>query len=141
VCVSDDPSGLERGVESAVGNGLWCDDVSVFAKIAAGGSPPSAGTPDDGGGVVAGLRALIEADRRVLAQLEGDPYDGLVGKAAWARQRARLTDRIAARQRDWRKLLPQAASAVGSIDVATVADQWRSVPQGGGTPPRFDRHG
>jgi DNA invertase Pin-like site-specific DNA recombinase len=102
--------------------------LSVFARIAANPAPPAA-SPSADGGAVAGLRVLVEADQRALAELDDDRYDGLVDKATWVRQRARLSARIDERRREWQGLLAPEAVA-GGIDAATVAAQWADRPVG-----------
>ncbi|MDR2381824.1 MAG: recombinase family protein [Bifidobacteriaceae bacterium] len=111
---------VARVVEDAV--------LSVFSRIAAG-PEPGGGGPGSGPGEAEALRVLIEKDRRALAELDDDHYDGLIDKPTWARQRSRLSDRAAARQREWQRLAVPATLAAG-IDAATVADQWAGRPPG-----------
>jgi DNA invertase Pin-like site-specific DNA recombinase len=69
----------------------------------------------------AGSLAGLESDRGRLARLDDDYYDGLIDKASWVRQRARIARRIEQARR-----AHQAAAPVGGpvIDATTVAAEW-----------------
>lgn len=69
-----------------------------------------------------GLAARIDADRELLARLDDDHYDGLIDKAMWVRQRARIAERIEATRREYTAALPEQAGP--GIDVTTVAAEW-----------------
>ncbi|MFK5172591.1 hypothetical protein ACI3QN_08645 [Propionibacterium freudenreichii] len=70
-----------------------------------------------------GLAATLDADRERLAQLDDDHYDGLIDKAMWVRQRARIAERIEATRREYTTTMP-APHAGPNIDVTTVAAEW-----------------
>ncbi|ATH97385.1 MULTISPECIES: recombinase family protein [Dermabacter] len=69
-----------------------------------------------------GLTAMLDADRERLARLDDDYYDGLIDKAMWVRQRARIAERIEATRREYTAAMPEHAGS--SIDVTTVATEW-----------------
>ncbi|WP_448262788.1 recombinase family protein [Microbacterium aurum] len=69
-----------------------------------------------------GLAATLDADRERLARLDDDYYDGLIDKAMWVRQRARIAERIEAIRREYAATTPEHAGP--SIDVTTVAAEW-----------------
>ncbi|WCD91484.1 recombinase family protein [Microbacterium sp. nov. GSS16] len=70
-----------------------------------------------------GLAARLDADRERLARLDDDHYDGLIDKAMWMRQRARIAERIEATRREYTAALPEQYAGPG-IDVTTVATEW-----------------
>ena len=70
-----------------------------------------------------GLAATLDADRERLAQLDDDHYDGLIDKAMWVRQRARIAERIERTRREYTATMPP-PQAGPRIDVATVAAEW-----------------
>ncbi|MFV0251956.1 MAG: hypothetical protein ACK5H2_01285 [Beutenbergiaceae bacterium] len=61
-------------------------------------------------------------DRERLGRLDDDYYDGLIDKAMWVRQRARIAGRIEATRREYTATTPEHAGL--SIDVTTVAAEW-----------------
>src|SRR5699024_5880527 len=69
-----------------------------------------------------GLTATLDQDRERLARLDDDYYDGLIDKAMWVRQRARIAERIEATRREYTATMPEHAGL--SIDVTTVAAEW-----------------
>lgn len=69
-----------------------------------------------------GLAARLDADRELLARLDDDHYDGLIDKAMWVRQRARIAERIEQTRREYTAALPEQAGP--GIDVTTVAAEW-----------------
>lgn len=74
------------------------------------------------GTVRVGLAARLDADRELLARLDDDHYDGLVDKAMWVRQRARIAERIEQTRRGYTTALPEQAGP--GIAVTTVAAEW-----------------
>jgi hypothetical protein len=73
----------------------------------------------------AALGAELEADRARLARLDDDHYDGLIDRASWVRQRARIAGRIEKTRREHQAAVPEGGPV---IDVTTVADQWEGRP-------------
>lgn len=71
-----------------------------------------------------GLAATLDADRERLARLDDDYYDGLIDKAMWVRQRARIAERIERTRREYTAAMPE-QHAGPSIDVTTVAAEWK----------------
>ena len=67
------------------------------------------------------LGAELESDRARLAKLDDDHYDGLIDKASWVRQRARIAERIEKTRRDYQATIPETGPV---IDVTTVATEW-----------------
>ncbi|MFC6356178.1 hypothetical protein [Luethyella okanaganae] len=68
------------------------------------------------------VQKQLATDRAALSRLDDDHYDGLVDRATWLRQRARIQDCIVKNQaviEQTTALLPTAA-----FDVATVATEW-----------------
>lgn len=68
------------------------------------------------------LHEQLTADRAALARLDDDYYDGVIDRAAWGRQRGRLTDRITTTQHQHRRAVSMVATA--EVDPATVAAEW-----------------
>lgn len=69
-----------------------------------------------------GLAATLDQDRERLARLDDDYYDGLIDKAMWVRQRARIAEWIEVTRREYNAITP--AHAGLSIDFTTVAAEW-----------------
>ncbi len=68
------------------------------------------------------VQKQLTADRAALGRLDDDHYDGVVDRASWLRQRARIQDRIIKGQaliEQATPLLPTAA-----FDLDAVADEW-----------------
>lgn len=83
---------------------------------------PHTRTPAADQTVRVGLAARLDADRELLARLDDDHYDGLIDKAMWVRQRARIAERVEATRREYTAALPEQAGP--GIDVTTVAAEW-----------------
>lgn len=68
------------------------------------------------------VQKQLTADRATLGRLNDDHYDGVLDRATWLRQRARIQDRIAKNQ----ALVEQAAPLLplAAIDLDTVAAEW-----------------
>jgi len=68
------------------------------------------------------VQKQLAADRAALSRLDDDHYDGVVDRATWLRQRARIQDRIAKNQ----ALIEQATPLlpVAAFDLDTVAVEW-----------------
>lgn len=68
------------------------------------------------------VQTQLVTDRSALSRLDDDHYDGLVDRATWLRQRARIQDRITKNQ----ALAAQAAPTlpVAAFDLGTVATEW-----------------
>jgi hypothetical protein len=93
--------------------------LAVFARITLDPSRRADGTKD--ATARAGLAAVLDADRARLARLDDDHYDGLIDRASWVRQRARIAERVEKARRDYQAAMPQTAPM---IDVTTVAAEW-----------------
>ncbi|MDR0592481.1 MAG: recombinase family protein [Bifidobacteriaceae bacterium] len=120
-CTAPKAGVCRRSVNAAEVNELIEQAVlSVFASVAL---KPGGGPRGARGGALDALRRSLDADREALDRLDDDHYDGLIDKRAWARQRARVSERMAARQREWAAIQPPSVLGAG-IDVATVADEW-----------------
>jgi site-specific DNA recombinase len=68
------------------------------------------------------VQKQLATDRAALTRLDDDHYDGVVDRATWLRQRARIQDRIVRNQATVEQsatLLPVAVS-----DLSTVATEW-----------------
>jgi DNA invertase Pin-like site-specific DNA recombinase len=127
ICVQPVRGVCSRSVNAAEITALVEDAVlSVFAGVALQPKAPHAAEVG-GGGAAGGLLGLIAKDQAALDKLDDDRYDGLIGKAAWARQRARLAGRIAKNQREWDRSRPPAPSGL-QVNAATAADEWASRP-------------
>ncbi|MDR3360680.1 MAG: recombinase family protein [Bifidobacteriaceae bacterium] len=77
--------------------------------------------PGAGRAARADLAAVLESDRARLARLDDDHYDGLIDRAGWVRQRARIAERIEKTRREYTAAAPEAGPV---IDAATVAAEW-----------------
>ena len=75
------------------------------------------------------LGVLMDADREALARLDDDHYDGILDRADWMRQRARLVERITARRRDFQQQVARSPLVdAATLDLSTVAAQWAGRP-------------
>ncbi|MDR1187829.1 MAG: recombinase family protein [Bifidobacteriaceae bacterium] len=75
------------------------------------------------------LALSVDADRAALRRLDDDHYDGIIGRADWMRQRARLVERITVRQRERRQRLAKTPLVdMATLDLSTVASEWRGRP-------------
>ncbi|MDR1635583.1 MAG: recombinase family protein [Bifidobacteriaceae bacterium] len=94
--------------------------LAVFARVSP--DPKRRRDRSEAGRVArAALGTELEADRARLARLDDDHYDGLIDKASWVRQRARIAQRMDKTRRERAAAVPEAGPV---IDVTTVADQW-----------------
>ena len=127
VCLPPQPGACSRSINFAEISALVEQAVlSVFAQIAV--DPAMGPKPRQGGSVEADeLAGLIEVDKQALSQLDDDRYDGLIDKPTWARQRSRLTDRIAVHQKRWQAVLPPTVVSA-AVDVSSVAAEWPGRP-------------
>jgi hypothetical protein len=115
----DNLKGCRRAIRAAQLTQLVEEAVlAVFAQIAV---TPAKPRRSKGQAARAGLAAALDSDRARLARLDDDHYDGLIDRAAWVRQRARIADRIEKTRREYTAATPEAAPA---IDVTTVAAEW-----------------
>ncbi|MDR0592510.1 MAG: recombinase family protein [Bifidobacteriaceae bacterium] len=120
-CVPPTPGACARSIDAREVTELAEEAVlSVFAQIAL---KPGLGRVQTAGGALDVLGRRLDADRAALEELDDDHYDGLIDKATWARQRARISQRIAARQKDWAARQPEVLVGQG-VDMASVADEW-----------------
>jgi len=118
-CVPPMPGGCTRGIRAAEVEALVEQAVlAVFAQIAHNRGKRTRNTDHT---ARTGLAAALESDRAKLAQLDDDHYDGLIERAAWVRQRARIADRIEKTRHEYQAATPESGPV---IDVTTVADQW-----------------
>ncbi|MFC0581734.1 recombinase family protein [Micrococcoides hystricis] len=70
-----------------------------------------------------GLVATLDQDRERLGRLDDDYYDGLIDKAMWVRQRARIAERIEATRRQHAARMSEQHAGL-NIDMTTVAAEW-----------------
>jgi hypothetical protein len=68
------------------------------------------------------VQKQLTGDRAALARLDDDHYDGVVDRATWLRQRARIQDRIMRNQAAAEQAAP--LLPVGAFDLGTVAAEW-----------------
>jgi hypothetical protein len=109
-----------RSIRSAQITALVGDALlAVFARITL--DPASRAEPANDQAARAGLAAALDADRARLARLDDDHYDGLIDRAAWVRQRARIAERVEKARRDYQAAMPDTGPG---IDVTTVAAEW-----------------
>ncbi|MDO4259020.1 MAG: recombinase family protein [Actinomycetaceae bacterium] len=121
-CIQATRGGCHRSIRSAEIERLIEEAVlATFEQITLNPSKPA--TPSADAGVRVGLAARLDADRERLAKLDDDYYDGLIDKAMWVRQRARIAERIEATRREYTAALPE-QQAGPSIDMTTVAAEW-----------------
>ncbi|GAA1370072.1 recombinase family protein [Brevibacterium luteolum] len=121
-CIQPTPGGCTRSIRSAEIERLVEEAVlATFAQITL--HPSSRQSSDSGLAARVGLTATLDADRERLARLDDDYYDGLIDKAMWVRQRARIAERIDATRREYAATMPE--QHVGPrIDMTTVAAEW-----------------
>jgi len=120
-CVQSTRGGCNRSIRSADITALVEEAVlATFQQITVAPTTRSGSSTDLSSRV--GLAARLDADRDRLAQLDDDHYDGLIDKAMWIRQRARIAERIERTRREYTAALPEHAGP--SIDVTTVAAEW-----------------
>lgn len=103
---------VERVIEEAV--------LATFEQISL--APAQRSTSGVDQKARSGLAAVLDADRERLAQLDDDHYDGLIDKAMWVRQRARIAERIERTRREYAATTPEHAGP--RIDMTTVAAEW-----------------
>lgn len=121
-CVQTTPGGCNRSIRSAEITKVVEEAVlATFEQITL--NPATRSQPSTDLASRVGLAAKLDADRERLAQLDDDHYDGLIDKAMWVRQRARIAERIEATRREYTAALPEHAGP--SIDVTTVAAEWK----------------
>lgn len=97
--------------------------LSVFAQIAlTPETRPTRGAGSSTGNIE--LRAQLDTDRAALDRLDDDHYDGVIDRATWMRQRARLVERISTRQREYQQHLAAVPIVDVNLDLATVAAEW-----------------
>ncbi|MDR1186115.1 MAG: recombinase family protein [Bifidobacteriaceae bacterium] len=117
----DDNKGCRRGVRAEQLTVLVEQAVlAVFSQISAEPGKRSGRDKTDRA-ARAGLAAALESDRARLARLDDDHYDGLIDRAAWVRQRARIAERIEKARHDYQAAMPEGAPP---IDATTVAAEW-----------------
>jgi hypothetical protein len=68
------------------------------------------------------LQKQLATDRAALSRLDDDHYDGLVDRATWLRQRARIHDRLTRNQAVIEQTTPMLPTAVFDLD--SVASEW-----------------
>ncbi|MCQ9367590.1 recombinase family protein [Brevibacterium sp. 50QC2O2] len=121
-CVQATRGGCHRSIRSTEISKLIEEAVlATFEQITLGPTTRQSSRGDLTARV--GLAATLDADRDRLAQLDDDHYDGLIDKAMWVRQRARIAERIERTRREYTATLPE-HHAGPSIDVTTVAAEW-----------------
>ena len=122
-CVQATRGGCHRSIRSADISKLVEEAVlATFEQITF--HPAKRQASDTGLAARVGLAATLEADRERLARLDDDYYDGLIDKAMWVRQRARIAERIEATRRQYTAAMPD-QDAGPSIDMTTVAAEWK----------------
>lgn len=120
-CVQTVRGGCHRSIRSAEIERLVEEAVlAAFEQITLSPFTRTASATDQT--VRVGLAARLDADRERLAQLDDDHYDGLIDKAMWVRQRARIAERIEQTRREYTAARPEHAGP--GIDVTTVAAEW-----------------
>lgn len=120
-CVQPTRGGCNRSIRATEITRLVEDAVlATFEQITL--SPTKRKKPDVDRAARVGLAATLEADRERLARLDDDHYDGLIDKAMWVRQRARIAERIERTRRQYAATLPEQTGP--GIDVTTVAKEW-----------------
>jgi len=68
------------------------------------------------------VQKQLTTDRAALSRLDDDHYDGLVNRATWLRQRARIQERIARNQALIERTMPTLHAP--AFDLDTVARDW-----------------
>ncbi|HIY64827.1 MAG TPA: recombinase family protein [Candidatus Agrococcus pullicola] len=120
-CIQPTRGGCHRSIRSAEISKLVEEAVlATFEQITL--NPTKRSSSDGDLAARVGLTATLDADRERLGRLDDDYYDGLIDKAMWVRQRARIAERIEATRREYTATLPEHAGP--SIDVTTVAAEW-----------------
>lgn len=120
-CVQATRGGCHRSIRSADILKLVEEAVlATFEQITL--APSKRATPSVDAGARVGLAARLDADRERLARLDDDHYDGLIDKAMWVRQRARIAERIEVTRREYAAAMPEQEGP--GIDVTTVAKEW-----------------
>ncbi|RXW33489.1 recombinase family protein [Propioniciclava flava] len=121
-CVQATRGGCNRSIRSAEVSKLVEEAVlATFEQITL--NPTTRTRPNADVGARVGLTARLDADRERLARLDDDHYDGLIDKAMWVRQRARIAERIEATRREYAAAVPEHAGP--GIDMTTVAAEWK----------------
>ncbi|RCS62089.1 recombinase family protein [Microbacterium sp. JB110] len=121
-CIQPTRGGCHRSIRSAEVSKLVEEAVlATFEQITL--NPMTRTRPSADAGVRVGLTAKLDADRERLARLDDDHYDGLIDKAMWVRQRARIAERIEATRREYAAALPEHTGP--GIDMTTVAAEWK----------------
>lgn len=120
-CIQPTRGGCNRSIRSAEISKLVEEAVlATFEQITL--SPSKRATPVADVGARVGLAARLDADQERLARLDDDHYDGLIDKAMWVRQRARIAERIEHTRREYAAALPEQTGP--GIDMTTVAKEW-----------------
>ena len=120
-CLQPTPGGCTRSIRSAEIQRLVEEAVlATFEQITLHPTKHRSSGSDLAARV--GLAATLDQDRERLARLDDDYYDGLIDKAMWVRQRARIAERIEATRREYTATTPEHAGL--NIDVTTVAAEW-----------------
>ncbi|WP_067191783.1 recombinase family protein [Micrococcus lylae] len=121
-CIQPTRGGCHRSIRSGEISKLVEEAVlATFEQITL--SPSKRAKPGADVAARVGLAATLEADRERLAQLDDDHYDGLIDRAMWVRQRARIADRIERTRREYAAAMPEHTGP--GIDVTTVAAEWK----------------
>lgn len=121
-CIQATRGGCNRSIRATEISKLIQEAVlATFEQITLDPTQRHASGPDQAARV--GLAATLDADRARLAQLDDDHYDGLIDKAMWVRQRARIAERIERTRREYAATAPEPHAGLG-IDVTTVAAEW-----------------
>lgn len=89
------------------------DSPAVRARLAA---------PPEQNEKVATLRRALLDDERRLQQIDDDHYDGVLERAAWLRQRARVEDRITETRKELDRLA--ARSVISTADLTDLPATW-----------------
>ncbi|MFC6356075.1 zinc ribbon domain-containing protein [Luethyella okanaganae] len=120
-CVQATTGGCNRSIRSTDIEKLVEEAVlAAFEQITLG--PARRATPAADPAARVGLATRLDIDRERLARLDDDHYDGLIDKAMWVHQRARIAERIERTRREYNAALPEQAGP--GIDVTTVAAEW-----------------
>ena len=121
-CLQPTPGGCTRSIRSAEIERLVEEAVlATFEQITLHPTKHRISGSDLAARV--GLAATLDKDRERLARLDDDYYDGLIDKAMWVRQRARIAERIEATRREYTATMPEQPAGL-NIDVTTVAAEW-----------------
>ncbi|WP_225735901.1 recombinase family protein [Gulosibacter chungangensis] len=121
-CLQPTPGGCTRSIRSAEIERLVEEAVlATFKQITL--HPTKHRTSGSDLAARIGLVATLDQDRERLGRLDDDYYDGLIDKAMWVRQRARIAERIEATRRQHAARMSEQHAGL-NIDMTTVAAEW-----------------